>query len=164
MKWRARVVLYFSAFLAVVCSVSGVSVAGGTRVDLREPDSGREIFSGVLQDGERAVLTWKNSLYGLHVTEVFEASGGALVLTEVTYALPEGPPPPVVPPQDVPGLYQTGGPFSARGLTQSFREVVYRVGEIGEPHLKIRGRIVDFKREVGFGGRIRLTAGSASQP
>ncbi len=133
-------------------------------MELTEPDSGRMIFSAVLMEGERVVLTWMNSLFGLQVTEVFEARSGALFLTEVTYALPQGPPPPVVSPEEVEELYQTGGPFHARGLAKPFREVVYRISEIGEPKMKIRDRVVDFKKEVGFGGRIVLTAKSAAPP
>ena len=133
-------------------------------MDLTDPDSGRMIFSAVLREGERVVLTWMNSLFGLQVTEVFEARSGALFLTEVTYALPQGPPPPVVSPEEVEELYQTGGPFHARGLAKPFREVVYRISEIGEPKMKIRDRVVDFKKEVGFGGRIVLTVKSAAPP
>ena len=133
-------------------------------MELTEADSGREIFSAVLQDGEQVVLTWKNSLFGHQVTEVFEARSGALFLTEVTYASPQGPAPPVVSPDEVEELYQTGGPFHARGLAKPFREVVYRVSEIGEPKMKIRDRLVDFKKEVGFGGRIVLIVKSADSP
>jgi hypothetical protein len=152
---RGSALLYL--FLLVLWIPLGACRAGDTRVKLMDADTGREIFSAVLQEGEQVILTWKNSLFGLQVTEVFEARSGALFLTEVTYASPQGPAPPVVPPEDVEELYQTGGPFHARGLAKPFREVVYRVGEIGEPKMKIRDRLVDFKKEVGFGGRIVLT-------
>lgn len=142
----------------------GACLAGGSRVELRDPDSGREIFSELLQEGEQVILTWQNSLFGLRVTEIFEARGGLLFLTEVIYALPGGPPPPAVPPGDAEELYQTGGPFHARGLVKPFREVIYRVSEIGEPKMKIRDRLVDFKKEVGFGGRIVLTVKGVDLP
>jgi hypothetical protein len=154
----------FRLFLLALWIPPAVYGAGDTRMELTEPDSGRMIFSAVLKEGEQVVLTWKNSLFGLQVTEVFEARRGALFLTEVTYASPQGPAPPVVPPEDVEELYQTGGPFHARGLAKPFREVVYRVSEIGEPKMKIRDRLVDFKKEVGFGGRIVLTVKSAASP
>jgi hypothetical protein len=35
------------------------------------------------------------------------------------------------------------------------------VGEIGEPRIRVRGREVDFKQEVGFGGSVALTAAAA---
>ncbi|HVO84976.1 MAG TPA: hypothetical protein VMU60_11180 [Syntrophobacteria bacterium] len=131
---------------------------GHTRVELAEAGTGRKIFSALLGDGEEVVLTWKNSLFGLRVTEIFQAQRGTLVLTEITFADPQGLPPPSVAPTDVEDLYQTGGPFSARGLTKPFTQVVYRVGEIGDPKLKVKDRVVAFKEEVGFGGVVVLTA------
>ena len=95
---------------------------------------------------------------------MFEARGGLLYLTEAMYVLPGGPPPPAVVPGDAEELYQTGGPFHARGLAKPFREIVFRVSEIGEPKMKIRDRLVDFKKEVGFGGRILLIVRSAPPP
>jgi hypothetical protein len=73
-------------------------------------------------------------------------------LDEVTFADPRGLPPPTVSPADVDDLYQTGGPLTARGLGKQFRRVIYRVSEIGDPKMRIRDRVVAFKREVGFGG------------
>jgi len=106
------------------------------------------------------VLTWKSLLFGLRVTEVFHTQGGTLLLTEVTFADPQGPSPPAVSSTDVDDLYQRGGSVSARRLTKPFKQVVYPVGEIGDPQLKIRDRVVAFKQEVGFGGAVVLTAGS----
>jgi hypothetical protein len=164
MKSMPWVSALFKLFLLVLWIPSGVYGAEDTRVELTEADSGRIIFSAVLNEGEQVVLTWKNSLFGLQVTEVFEARGGALFLTEVTYASPQGQVPPAVTPEEVAELYQTGGPFHARGLAKPFREVVYRVGEIGEPKMRIRDRLVDFKKEVGFGGRIALTVKGTAHP
>jgi hypothetical protein len=129
-------------------------------VELAEAGTGRKIFAALLRDGEEVVLTWKNSLFGLTVTEVFQARRGTLLLTEVTFADPQGPAPPAVASTDLDDLYQTGGPFSARGLTKCFTQVVYRVGEIGDPQLKVGDRVVAFKEQVGFGGAVVLTAGS----
>jgi hypothetical protein len=131
-----------------------------TRVALTEAETGRKVFSAVLRDGEQAVLTWRNSLFGLDVTEVFRAGQGMLVLDQVTFADPRGLPPPVVLPADVDDLYHTGGPFTASGLGKSFSRVVYRVGEIGNPKMTIRDRTVIFTQEVGFGGGLILTAAS----
>ena len=63
-------------------------------------------------------------------------------------------------PSDVDDLYQTGGPFTARGLGKPFHRVMYRVSEIGDPQMRIRDRVVAFKQEGGFGGGIILTAGT----
>jgi hypothetical protein len=62
-----------------------------------------------------------------------------------------------VAPQDVDDLYQTGGAFSAKGLARPLHQVVYRVGEIGQPRLRVRDRVIEFKPLVGFGGRVVLT-------
>jgi len=148
-------------FLLVAALLSQVGLPGYTRIQLREAGTGRTILSEVLGDGEEIVLTWKNSLFGLKVTEIFQAQRGRLILTAVTFADPQGPAPPVVRPSDVDDLYQTGGAFTASGIRKPFREIAYRVGELGEPRMRVRGTEVDFKREVGFGGSILLTAGSA---
>jgi hypothetical protein len=129
-----------------------------TRVALMEVETGRKVFSAVMRDGEQAVLTWRNSLFGLDVTEVFQARQGTLVLDQVTFADPGGLAPPEVAPADVDDLYHTGGPFTASGLGKSFSRVVYRVGEIGNPKMTIRERVVNFTQEVGFGGGLILTA------
>lgn len=132
--------------------------AGQTWLELTDAGTGRRIASRLLPDGERVVLTWKNSLFGLLVTEVFVATGGILTLTEITFADPTGGEPPRVTPADVADLYQTGGPFKAEGLSRPFSRVVFRVGEIGDPAIRVGNRLVGFAREVGFGGAVRLTA------
>jgi hypothetical protein len=129
-----------------------------TRIVLTEAETGRRVFSTVLRDGEQAVLTWRNSLFGLDVTEVFQARQGMIVLDRVTFADPWGLPPPVVAPADVEDLYHTGGPFTASGLGKSFSRVVHRVGEIGNPKMRFRDRVVDFNEEAGFGGGLILAA------
>jgi hypothetical protein len=145
------------ALCILVWPVSGATATETTRVTLADESTGREIFSSVLQDGEPVVLIWKNSLYGLHVTEIFRARAGQFVLTEVTFADPDGSVPPAVREEDLDDLYQTGGAFSVRGLSKSFRRVVFRVGEIGDPKLKCGDRVIELKKEVGFGGAVVLT-------
>jgi len=147
-------------FLALLSSAQAAGTEC-TRLELTEAGTGRKIFSAVLKDGTQVVLTWKNSLYGLNVTEVFESRRGALVLTRITFADPGGSPPPEVSPADADDLYQTGDAFTARGLAKPFHQVTYRVSEVGKPRMKIGERVVDFKKEVGFGGGIILSARSA---
>jgi len=137
---------------------SRIEATGWTRLDLTDAGTGSELLSVVLRDGEPITLTWRNSLFGLDVTEVFVAQSCLIVQTEVTFADPCGSTPPPVSPQDVDDLYHTGGPFSAKGLDRPFSNIIYRVGEIGNPKMQVRDRVVDFKREVDFGGRVILTA------
>ena len=132
-------------------------VSGYTRLELTDPETGRKLASFVLRDDKLIVLTWRNSIWGLDVTEAFIAKSGLLIQTEVAFADPDGSPPPRVAPQDVDDLYQTGGAFSAKGLARPLHQVVYRVGEIGQPRLRVRDRVIGFKPLVGFGGRVVLT-------
>ncbi|MCX5735583.1 MAG: hypothetical protein NTW68_14850 [candidate division NC10 bacterium] len=131
---------------------------GYTWLELTDAETGRRIVSRLLPDGERVVLTWTNSLFNLPVTEVFVARGGILTLTEITFADPAGREPPRVKPEDVDDLYQTGGPFKAENLSRPFSRVVFRVGEIGNPAIRIGDHEIYFVREVGFGGAVRLVA------
>lgn len=147
-----------AACLLALGLLSRIAPPGYTRIDLAGDGGGRNILSAVVPDGERVTLTWRNSQFGLHVTEVFHARGGVLVQDQVTFAHPDGPPPPRVSPRDVDDLYHTGGAFDARGLSRPFRRIVYRIGEIGDPKMQVRDRIVVFKEVAGFGGRLILTA------
>jgi hypothetical protein len=146
-------VSFFGLLLA-----SQITPPGYTRIELTEEGRGIKILSAVVQDGERVTLSWRNSQFGLHVTEVFIARSGLLVQDQVTFADPNGPPPPRVSPRDVDDLYHTGGTFDARGLFRPFSRIVYRVGEIGDPKLQLKNRTIAFKQEAGFGGRVILTA------
>lgn len=139
-----------------------VAPAGSTWLELTDAGTGRRILSQLLPDGEQVVLTWTNSLFGLPVTEVFVAGDGALTLTTITFADPGGREPPRVRPEDVDDLYHTGGPFRAEGLSRRLSRVVFRVGEIGNPKIRIGSRVVQFAREVGFGGAVLLVARKAS--
>lgn len=132
-----------------------------TRVTLVDAEGGRVIASHALREGERAVLRWRNSLFGVDVTEVLEARGGGLVLTGVTFADPAGGEPPRVRPEDVDDLYHTGGAFRAEGLARPVSRVTFRVGEVGRPRLTLGDRTIRLYDEVGFGGAVRLEASSA---
>ncbi|MCE5336517.1 MAG: hypothetical protein LLG06_18220 [Desulfobacteraceae bacterium] len=149
--------------LGAACAWYFVCCTGYTQLEITDRESGRVILSSLLRDGEKTVMTWRNSLFGLDVTEIFQSQGGFLVLDGVTFADPSGMPPPEVSPSDVDDLYQTGGPFTARGIGRSFSRVVYRVGEIGNPTFRARDRTVNFKNEVGFGGGVVLTAAVPSR-
>jgi hypothetical protein len=159
MKGKSLFLLLF--FLLGAALLSQVNLPGYTRVRIEDGGTGRKILSSVARDGEEVVMTWKNSLFGLQVTEVFQAQSGMLVLASVTFADPQGLAPPVVHPSDVDDLYHTGGAFTAAGLSRPFRRIVYRVGEIGAPKMRVGNRVVDFKQEVGFGGSVMLTAARA---
>lgn len=153
-----------AALVAVLASLGPPATAGGpaapaTRVALVEPVSGRIIASHAMAAGERAILRWRNSLFGVDVTEVFLARGGGLVLDSVTFASPGGGEPPRVRPEDVDDLYHTGGPFQASGMDRPVRRVTFRVGEIGRPRLTLGDRIIHLYDEVGFGGAVRMEVG-----
>ena len=132
--------------------------SSATRVRLTDGETGREILSCVLAPGDRAVLTWRNSLFDLAVTEVFVARREGLELTSVTFADRSGREPPLLRPQDLEDVYHTGGPFRVEGLSRPIHRVVFRVGEIGDPTLRMGGRAVRFLEAVGFGGAIVLTS------
>ena len=144
-------------FLCILWLLCRTDTREYTCLELTESGTGRRIYGAVLQDGEEVLLTWKNSLYKLDVIEVFQARRGLLILDQVTFANPQGYPPPVVKPAELEDYYHTGGPFSVRGLAKPFTRVIHRVGEIGNPRFKIRNRWVTLKEEVGFGGGVVLT-------
>jgi hypothetical protein len=120
------------------------------------------LLSAVLRDGERITLTWRNSQFGLDVTEAFFTRSGVLIQDRVTFDASDGTPPPRVSAEDVDDLFHTGGAFDAQGLNKPFTRVVYRIGEIGNPKLHVQNRTIDFKKEAGFGGRVVLTASRPS--
>ena len=142
---------------------SQVAFRGGrTWLELTDVQSGKRIAAQALKDGEEVVLTWRNSLFGLEVKEVFVARGGVLNLTEVTFEDPRGLPPAIVGSEDLDDLYQTGGPFKAEGLSKPFTRVIFRVGEIGDPKLNIGKQVVRLAQHVGFGGAVLLATKKAT--
>jgi|GEM_PF-281919 len=164
-RWRLlRPFVILGALVLLLGFASQITAPGFTRVELRDAATGREIFTAILRDGAPITLTWRNSLFNLDVTEAFVVENGALIQTEVTFADPRARsvPPPVVAPSDVNDLYHTGGAFSAKGLRRPFTRIAYRVGEIGDPKMTIGARVIEFKREVGFGGSIVLTTRAVS--
>jgi hypothetical protein len=143
------------AFFGVLLA-SQVIPSGYTRIELTEEGRGNKILSTVMTDGEPVIVTWRNSQFGLHVTESFFARSGVLVQDRVTFSTPDGSSPPRVSPRDVDDLYHTGGAFDARGLSRPFSRIVYRIGEIGDPTIRVKKRIAALKKEAGFGGRVIL--------
>ncbi len=129
---------------------------GLTWLELTDAGSGRTLFAGALSYDEPIVLTWRNSLFKLTVTEVFAARAGRLDLTQVTFADPRGRPPPVARPEDLDDLYHTGGPFHVEGLARPLTRAIFRISEIGNPVMAFAGRTIHFKQEVGFGGAVRM--------
>ena len=157
MRRRGPIIAGIAASVLALGLLSRIAPPGYTRIDLTGEGKGREIFSAVVPDGERVTLTWRNSQFGLRVTEGFFARSGVLVQDQVTFSDPDGPPPPRVSPRDVDDLYHTGGAFDARGLSRPFRRIVYRIGEIGDPKMQVQNRTVAFLQAAGFGGRVVLT-------
>ena len=145
--------------LAVLCLglLSQVTLPGYTRIELTEETRGEKILSVVAPDGEPITLTWRNSQFGYDVTEVFYARDGLIIQDQVTFSEPEGSPPPRVSAADVADLYHTGGTFDARGLSRPFSRIVYRIGEIGDPKIRVKNKTAALKKAAGFGGRVILT-------
>jgi hypothetical protein len=147
--------LLWIAFFGLLL-LSCVTPPGYTRIELTAEARGKPILSDVVPDGEQIVLTWRNSLFHLDVTEVFSTRSGLLVQEQVTFSAPDGSPPPRVAPRDVDDLYHTGGAFDARGLSRPFSRIVYRIGEIGDPKIRVKKKTAALKKEAGFGGRVIL--------
>lgn len=128
-----------------------------SHLELKDGDSGNRLLELILEDGEEILLFWRNSLFNLEVKEKFIIDNGTLILREVNFFnLPESPGPPVDL-KELEEVYQTGGPFSVQGVQKRFNQIDFRVGEIGHPKLKIKGRVLDLRELVGFGGKVRLT-------
>jgi hypothetical protein len=157
-SWTLFVLIHL--LVGLLLASSGALCAGETMVQLTHRETGKRISCTVLRDGETLILTWTNSLFRLLVTETYVAEGGILVQTGVTFADPNGKEPPLVKPEDVEDLYHTGGPFKAEGLSKPFRRIVFRIGEIGNPVLKIRDYAIELAKEVGFGGSVMLESRS----
>jgi hypothetical protein len=165
MHRRSVIVALISASIIFLWFLLRFTPPGYTKIELMtEGKEGKEavLLSAVLPEGERVTLTWRNSLFGLDVTEAFFTRSGVLVQDLVTFAAPDGTPPPRVSAEDVDDLFHTGGAFDARGLNKPFTRIVYRIGEIGNPNLHVQNKTIDFKREAGFGGRVVLTASRPS--
>jgi hypothetical protein len=156
MRRKTTIIILISLSLLGFGLLSQFTPSGYTRIDLTEEGGGRKILSVVVPDGEPVTLTWRNSLFGLRVTEVFHAREGLLIQDQVTFSDPNGPPPPRVSARDVDDLYHTGGAFDARGLARPFSRIVYRIGEIGNPRIQVKNRTAALKQAAGFGGRVIL--------
>jgi hypothetical protein len=145
--------------LLVLWLPSRVNVLGKhTWIELTDAETGRKIAAQAVRDGEEVILTWRNSLFDLMVREVFVAREGRLDLTQVTFEDPRGEAPPAVTPEDLDDLYHTGGPFRVTGLSRPFTRIVFRVGEIGDPKLKVEKQTIRLIEQVGFGGAVLLVA------
>ena len=162
MRRRSVIIALISASVIFLWFLLRFTPPGYTRIELMMEGKEPVLLSAVLPEGERVTLTWRNSLFGLDVTEAFFTRSGVLIQDRVTFAALDGTPPPRVSAKDVDDLFQTGGAFDARELSKPFTRIVYRIGEIGNPKLHVQNRTIDFKREAGFGSRVVLTASRPS--
>ena len=157
MRRKITTITMLSLSLLGLGLLSQVTLSDYTRIELTAEGRGGKILFVVAPDGEPMTLTWRNSQFGLHVTEVFFARDGALIQDQVTFSNPGGLSPPHVSAHDVEDLYHTGGTFDARGLARPFSRIVFRIGEIGDPRIEVNNRTVVLKKAAGFGGRVVLT-------
>jgi hypothetical protein len=162
MRRRSVIIALISASVIFLWFLFRFAPPGYTKIKLMAEGKEPVLLYTILPEGERITLTWLNSQFGLDVTEAFFTRSGVLIQDRVTFAAPDGAPPLRVSADDVDDLFHTGGAFDARGLSKPFTRIVYRIGEIGNPKLHIQNRTVDFKREVGFGGRVVLTVSRPS--
>jgi len=159
MRFTLLVLAAILVILLVLWLPSRVNVLGNyTWLELTDAETGRKITAQAVKDGEEIILTWRNSLFDLKVTEVFIAREGRLDLTEVTFEDPRGETPPTVTPEHLDDLYHTGGPFRATGLSKPFTRIIFRVGEIGDPKLKVKNQSIRLIEQVGFGGAVLMVA------
>jgi len=157
MRHKTTIITLISLLLLGLGLLSLCTPPGYTRIGLIEESRGDEILSVVAPDGEPVILTWRNSQFGYQVTEIFYARGGLIIQDQVTFAEPGGPLPPRVSADDVADLYHTGATFDARGLNRPFSRIVYRIGEIGNPQIRVKNKTAALKKAAGFGGRVILT-------
>ncbi len=148
--------------LVALAALTQITPPGYTRCQLSDPDGGRTVRAAVLANCQPMTLTWHNSLFEMPVQEVFYADEGRLVLDRVAFVDPAGGYRMPVAPADVADLYHTGGAFSTTGLARPYQQVIFRIGEIGDPRISVGGREVALEQEVGFGGRVRLDARRAT--
>jgi len=159
MRFTLLVLAAILVILLVLWLPSRVNVLGKhTWIELTDAETGRKITAQAVKDGEEIVLTWRNSIFDLKVTQVFVAREGRLDLTEVTFEDPRGETPPTVTPEHLDHLYHTGGPFRATGLSKPFTRIIFRVGEIGDPKLKVKNQSIRLIEQVGFGGAVLMVA------
>jgi hypothetical protein len=158
MRRRTAIIALISASLIALWFLLRLTPSGYTKIDLTEDNKGKILLSAVLPDDERMTLNWRNSQFGLDVMETFFVRSGVFIQDGVTFAAPDGTPPPRVSARDVDDLFHTGGAFDARGLYRPFTRIAYRIGEVGNPKLHVQNRTISFKQKVGFGGRVILTA------
>lgn len=128
---------------------------GYTLVELESP-SGEVFF--LLREGEAVQLTWNNSLFGQQVSEHFVVRDGIFWLEEVNFDDKTSGYAMVATPEDLADLYHTGGGFRIKGVKKPFSQIVFLIGAIGNPRLKIRGRELNFQEEASFGGKVSLRA------
>lgn len=158
MRRNLTIIILISLSLLGLGLLSQFTPSGYTLIELTVDSRGEKILSVVARDGEPVTLTWRNSQFGLLVTELFYAQGGLIIQDRVTFSDPRGgTPPPRVSAADVADLYHTGGAFDAQGLSRPFSRIVYRIGEIGDPKIRVKNKTAALKKAAGFGGRVILT-------
>ncbi|MCX8111383.1 MAG: hypothetical protein N3D15_09075 [Syntrophorhabdaceae bacterium] len=137
---------------------AGLSPASekGIFIELRDLATGRKIISQSSTQGDLIILTWNNSLFHLKVTETYTIRDVFIEQTSVTFHDPKGNPPPAIRPGEVDDFYHTGGPFRTEGISRQFKKIIFRIGEYGDPVLKIGENSIRLKEEVGFGGAVVL--------
>jgi len=131
-------------------------------VTISDKDTGRIIFSELIKPGENITLTWRNSLFNLEVTETYIIRDTFFEQTGVTFHDPYGKPEPLIRAEEVDDFYHTGGPFKVAKMSRPFKSIVFRIGEVGNPVIRLKGKDINLKSQVGFGGVVIVEVKSPS--
>lgn len=140
-------------FLTIILICSPVMAVESILI-ISNKETGKVIWSETVKSGEKFILTWKNSLFNVDVTETYIIKDAFFEQTGVIFHDPEGKQAPTIRPEEVGDFYHTGGAFKAENMSRAFKSIVFRIGEIGNPIIKIKGKDINLKSHVGFGGAI----------
>lgn len=121
-----------------------------------DKETGEIIASETVKSGESFSLIWKNSLYNLNVTEIYVIKDTFFEQSGVIFHDPNGKPEPVISASEVDEFYHTGGPFRAMDMSKPFKKITFTIGETGNPVIRLKGKDINLKDRVGFGGRVVL--------
>ncbi|HOP86338.1 MAG TPA: hypothetical protein PKZ54_07680 [Syntrophorhabdaceae bacterium] len=144
-------IIIITIYIIISCSSPAISIDEFI-VIISDKDTGRIISSEVTKLGETIILTWRNSLFNLEVTETYTIGDTFFEQTGVIFHDPYGKPEPVIKAEEIDDFYHTGGPFKVANMSRAFKKIVFRIGEVGNPVIKLKGKDINLTSQVGFGG------------
>lgn len=135
---------------------AGQSPAGAENLTftITNRETGEIVYTQSLKPGDVITLTWKNSLYNLDVTETYVVRSYFFEQVSIEFNDPNRMDVPEVKPAEVEDYYHTGDPFKVNNISRPFEKIVFLIGDIGNPKIKIKENIIDLKKKAGFGSSI----------